>query len=252
MDRRNFLKKTAATGAIALLLPEIVKATIPETASANATQQYPLSKGDIILFQGDSITDAGRNRNNAGLNTQLSFGAGYALFTAASILANNPDKDLKLYNRGISGNKVYQLTERWKNDCIDLKPDLLSILIGVNDFWHFKRGEYAGTVKTYATDYQRLISQTKSALPKVNIVILEPFIIHGGTALDNTWENGFAPYRNAAKKIATDNNLIFIPLQSVFNEALKHAPAAYWGSDGVHPSIAGAQLMAQAWLKATL
>ena len=81
---------------------------------------------------------------------------------------------------------------------------------------------------------------------------MEPFIIRGGTALDDTWESGFAPYRNIAKKIASDNGLIFVPLQSVFNEAIKHAPAAYWGNDGVHPSIAGAQLMAQAWLKAVL
>ena len=252
MDRRNFFKKTAVTGATALLLPEIVKAAMPEFASENAASQYNLSKGDIILFQGDSITDAGRNRNDAGPNTQSSFGAGYALFTAASILANNPDKELCLYNRGISGNKVFQLAERWEKDCLELQPNILSILIGVNDFWHTKTGGYAETVETYITDYQKLISQTKNALPKIKIVILEPFIIHGGTALDHTWENDFTPYRSAAKKIATDNNLIFIPLQSVFNEALKHAPAAYWGKDGVHPSMAGAQLMAQAWLKAVI
>ena len=253
MDRRNFLKKTAATGAVALLLPEIVKAAMLETTSANVAQQYTLSKGDVILFQGDSITDAGRNRRDESVpNSQSAFGTGYALFAASSILANNPDKELSLYNRGISGHKVFQLAERWEKDCLELKPNILSILIGVNDFWHTKTGGYTGTVETYAKDYQNLILQTKKALPNVKIVILEPFIIHGGTALDNTWENDFAPYRNAAKKVASDNNLIFIPLQSIFNEALKHAPADYWGRDGVHPSMAGAQLMAQAWLKAVL
>ena len=225
---------------------------MPEPALTKAPKRYNLSKGDIILFQGDSITDAGRSRSDTGPNTQPSFGTGYALFASAYILANNPDKELNLYNRGISGNKVFQLAERWEKDCLELKPDILSILIGVNDFWHTKTGSYSGTVETYSTDYRRLISQTKTASPKIKIVILEPFIIHGGTALDNTWESGFAPYRNAAKKIAEDNNLIFVPLQSVFNEALKRAPAAYWGRDGVHPSIAGAQLMAQAWLKAVL
>ena len=250
MDRRIFLKKTAATGATALLLPEIVKAAMPEPESTNLAQRYNLSKGDVILFQGDSITDAGRNRNEVSSNTYPSFGTGYALFTAASILANNPDKKLNLYNRGISGNKVYELADRWENDCIALQPNILSILIGVNDFWHTKTGGYKGTIETYSTDYRDLITKTKSALPKIKIIILEPFIIHGGTALDNTWENDFAPYRTAAKKLATDCNLIFIPLQTVFNEALKHAPASYWGNDGVHPSIAGAQLIAQAWLKA--
>ena len=251
MDRRNFLKKTAVTGATALLLPEIVKAAMPE--STNAAMKYDLSKGDVILFQGDSITDAGRNRRDEAVsNSQPSFGTGYALFAAASILANNPDKELNLYNRGISGNKVFQLAERWEKDCIELKPNILSILIGVNDFWHTKTGGYTGTVETYATDFQNLILQTKNVLPAIKIIILEPFIIHGGTALDDTWEPNFAPYRDAAKKIASDNSLTFIPLQSVFNEALKRAPAAYWGRDGVHPSMAGAQLMAQSWLKAAL
>ena len=250
MDRRNFLKRTAVTGAIALLLPKIVEAAILETASTNAVARYKPTKGNIILFQGDSITDAGRNREDEAVpNSQSALGMGYALFAAASLLANYPDKDLNLYNRGISGNKVFQLAERWEKDCLSLQPDILSILIGVNDFWHTKTGGYKGTVETYATDYQKLILQTKKALPKVKIIILEPFIIRGGSALDNTWENDFAPYRNAAKKVASDNKLIFIPLQSVFNEALKYAPAAYWGKDGVHPSIAGAQLMAQAWLK---
>ena len=253
MDRRNFLKRTAAASASALILPEIVKAAMPEAASTNAVKQYKLSKGDILLFQGDSITDAGRKREDeAAPNSPSAFGVGYALFTAASILANNPDAALNMYNRGISGNKVYQLAERWEKDCLALQPNLISILIGVNDYWHTKTGGYTGTVETYSTDYQKLISQTQKALPNIKIVIMEPFIIQGGTALDNTWESGFAPYRNAAKKIASDNGLIFVPLQSVFNEALKHAPAVYWGNDGVHPSMAGAQLMAQAWLKAVL
>jgi lysophospholipase L1-like esterase len=250
MNRRNFLQKSTFAGVSALLLPEIVKAAMPEAASESAAQRYKLNKGDTILLQGDSITDAGRNRKDEAIpNLSSQLGAGYALFTAASILANHPDKNLSLYNRGISGNKVFQLAERWEKDCLELQPNILSILIGVNDFWHTKNGNYQGTIETYATDYQKLISETKSALPNVKIIILEPFIIHGGTALDNTWENDFAPYRNAAKKIATNNGLIFVPLQSVFNEALKHASAAYWGKDGVHPSVAGAQLMAQAWLK---
>jgi lysophospholipase L1-like esterase len=83
-------------------------------------------------------------------------------------------------------------------------------------------------------------------------VLCEPFIIAGGTALDETWEIDFAGYREAARQIARDLNLILVPFQKVFNEALKKAPAAYWGKDGVHPSLAGAELMSQAWLKAVL
>jgi lysophospholipase L1-like esterase len=247
MNRRNFFKKTAAVGAAALVIPEIVNAAIPENAS-DKTRRHSFSKGEVILLQGDSITDCGRNREEENkANQQSQLGSGYPLFIAASLLANHADKDLNVFNRGISGNKVFQLAERWEKDCIDLHPNLLSILIGVNDFWHTKTGGYAGTITTYETDYRNLIERTKKHLPETEIVICEPFIIHGGLALDDTWEPNFAAYRNAAKAIAHDFDLLFVPFQSVFNEALKKAPAAYWGPDGVHPSLAGAQLMAQAW-----
>ncbi|GHT70348.1 lipase [Bacteroidia bacterium] len=252
MNRRNFFKKTAVAGAATLLIPEIVNAAMPEFPSTNETQGSQLSKGNIILFQGDSITDAGRNRENEDkANDQQMLGRGYPLFAAAGILAQHAEKVLKIYNRGISGNKVFQLAERWNKDCIDLKPDVLSILIGVNDYWHTRNGQYKGTLEVYSTDYRTLIARTLKELPAAKIVICEPFLIHGGSALDDTWEPVFKAYRQVAKTIANEFKATFIPFQSVFNEALKKAPAAYWGADGVHPSLAGAQLMAQAWLKGT-
>jgi lysophospholipase L1-like esterase len=221
--------------------------------SVSKSKRIQLSGGEIILFQGDSITDAGRKREDEeSPNKQSMLGSGYPLFAAAEILANHPERELKIFNRGISGNKVYQLAERWNKDCIGLKPDILSILIGVNDLWHAKSGNYSGTIETYKTDYTALLTRTKEALPDVKIVICEPFIIHGGKALDATWEPDFAGYRNVARALAHDFDLTLVPFQTVFNEALKKAPAAYWGPDGVHPSMAGAQLMAKAWLKAVL
>ena len=250
MNRRNFFQKTAMAGIAAISFPEIIQAAMPETSKASAGWHYP-GANEVILFQGDSITDNGRSRDKENVpNDQSQIGRGYALFTAATILANHPDKNLQIYNRGISGNKVFQLAERWDKDCLDLKPDYLSILIGVNDFWHTKTGGYEGTIEVYESDYRKLIEETKKALPNIKIIICEPFIIHGGRALDETWEPAFAPYRKAAKKLAKEFDLTFVPFQSVFNEALKKAPAAYWGEDGVHPSMAGAQLMAQAWIKA--
>lgn len=254
MNRRNFFKKTAIAGAsvAAISIPDIVNAAIPGNAEAQVSDWHYLSKGETILFQGDSITDAGRDRNKESLvNSQNQLGYGYAMFAAANILANHPKKNLNIFNRGISGNKVFQLADRWEKDCIELKPDYVSILIGVNDFWHTKGGGYSGTIEIYENDYRKLIERTKKDLPGTKIIICEPFIIHGGTALDNTWENDFAPYRNAARKIAKEFDLTFVPFQAVFNEALSKAPAGYWGADGVHPSMPGAQLMANAWLKAT-
>ncbi len=251
MNRRNFFKKTAVVGAGAILIPEIVNAAIPGTNSENALTG--LKKDTVIVFQGDSITDAGRKReveNDA--NSQAMLGSGYAMLTTASLLANNPLQTLKVYNRGISGNKVFQLQERWEKDCLNLKPDILSILIGVNDYWHKKTGNYEGTIAKYNADLRDLIGSTKKELSGVKIVLCEPFILAGGTALDATWESEFAGYRDMAKQIAIDFKLTFVPFQKVFNEALKRAPAAYWGKDGVHPSLAGAELMSQAWLKAVL
>ena len=251
MNRRSFFQKSTLVGVAAISFPEIICAAMPETNHTNTADWHYLRKDETILFQGDSITDCGRSRETQDIaNNQSQIGSGYVLFTSADILANHADKTLKIYNRGISGNKVFQLAERWQKDCLDLKPDYLSILIGVNDFWHTKSGGYQGTLEIYESDYRKLIEDTKKALPHIKIIICEPFIIHGGKALDETWEPAFAPYRKAAKKLAKDFELTFVPFQSVFNEALKKAPASYWGEDGVHPSIAGAQLMAQTLLKA--
>lgn len=250
MDRRNFFRKTALTGIGAITFSEILQAAIPEAGSNIKKLKSGIPDKGVILFQGDSITDAGRKRDDQDIpNKQSMLGSGYAFLTAAELLCRFPEKELNIYNRGISGNKVYQLQERWQNDCLDIKPDILSILIGVNDYWHLKNGNYDGDLEKYDRDYRKLISDTIKALPDIQIVICEPFILAGGKALDETWEGEFDGYRKIAGQIAKDFNTKFVPFQSVFNEALKKAPAKYWGGDGVHPSLAGAQLMAQAWLR---
>lgn len=204
------------------------------------------------MFQGDSITDAGRNRgrqNNA--NDQSALGTGYVLFAAARLLAEHCDAKPKIFNRGISGNKVYQLAERWDADCIALKPDVVSILVGVNDYWHtFKHG-YEGTVEKYEGDYRILLEHTRRELPTATIVICEPFVLRCGE-VDENWFPEFDRYRAAAKKISIQSGAIFVPFKIIFDEASKKAPPQYWAADGVHPTMAGAYLMAQAWLKAVL
>ncbi|MEO7300416.1 MAG: GDSL-type esterase/lipase family protein, partial [Verrucomicrobiota bacterium] len=155
------------------------------------------------------------------------------------------------FNRGISGNKVYQLAERWQADCLDLKPDVLSILIGVNDYWHKvdPKLNYKGTVEIYERDYLSLIERTKEALPKVKLVICEPFLLHCG-AVKDSWLPEFAEYRAAAKRVAAKNHATFVPFQTMFDEAVKYAPPEHWAGDGVHPTPAGAALMAHFWITA--
>jgi lysophospholipase L1-like esterase len=209
-----------------------------------------IGPGNVVLFQGDSITDAGRDRKREDrANDARALGRGYALLAAAHLLAECGKADLKIYNRGISGNKVFQLADRWDKDCLALKPDVVSILIGVNDIWHKLGGRYDGTIEIYERDYRTLLARTRRALPEVKLVVCEPFVLRCG-AVNDTWFPDFDGYRAAAQNIAKSFGAAFVPFQSVFDDAIQDAPPAYWAADGVHPTMAGAQRMAQAWLTA--
>ena len=246
-SRRNFLKKAALGTLAAVSLPEILSAA----ALKGGAKKMLLLKDQTILFQGDSITDAGRNKEDTGYNNPRALGTGYAMLTAVQLLEEYAELNLKIYNKGISGNKVYQLAERWDKDCIDLKPDVLSILIGVNDFWHKLNGNYNGTIEIYRNDFIALLERTKKALPNVKLVICEPYAIQGVKAVDEKWFPEFYEYQKAAREIAEKFGAIFVPFQKVYDEAIKRAPASYWTGDGVHAALPGAQLMAEAWLETT-
>jgi lysophospholipase L1-like esterase len=243
--RRNFIKNTAVGTIAALALPELVSAALVK----ENIKKVRIDKDDVILFQGDSITDWGRDRSKSTPNNTIALGSGYVIFATGHLLLENPDKNLQIYNKGISGNKVYQLAERWDADCLALKPNVLSIHIGVNDFWHTLTSGYTGTIETYITDYHKLIDRTKQALPDVKLVICEPFATKGVKSVDDKWYPTFDLFRKAARNIAIEYNAAFVPYQSVFDKALESAPAAYWSLDGVHPSIAGEALMAKTWLE---
>jgi lysophospholipase L1-like esterase len=244
--RRMFFKKMAMGGALSLGIPQIVA----EAYAAAKPAKISLSKDDVILFQGDSITDAGRNQGSSEANQAKTLGTGYAFMAGSELLFRYPDKNLKVHNKGISGNKVYQLAERWEADAISLKPNVVSILIGVNDFWHTLTGNYTGTIQVYQKDLDALLERTKKQLPGVKLIIGEPFAVTGIKAVDAKWYPAFNEYRRAARTLADRHGAIFIPYQSVFDKAQKLAPGVYWTYDGVHPSVAGSQLMAHAWLEA--
>lgn len=244
LTRRSMIGGSALAGAMAATAPFTKAAHHGDSIKGNI-----IKKGNTILFQGDSITDAGRDKKKEIANDQKAFGKGYAWMAASQLLISKPDHNLTIHNRGISGNKVHQLDARWQKDCLDIKPDILSILIGVNDIWHGLNGSYNGTVKTYEDDYRKLIQKTKKNLPDVKLVICEPFVLKCG-AVNEKWFPEFDGYRAAARKIATENGAVFIPFQSMFDEAVKYAEAKHWAGDGVHPSAHGASLMAHFWIQA--
>lgn len=249
VSRRHFIRTcTMATAAGSTVL-SLYGCNNGISTQINHGRKSILGKDCTILFQGDSITDAGRNRSRENnVNDSAALGKGYAYLTAAQLLADRAGDGLKIYNRGISGNKVFQLADRWDKDCLNLKPDVLSILIGVNDIWHALNGKYDGTVEKYENDYRALLERTRRALPNVKLVICEPFVLRCG-AVDEKWFPEFDRYRASARRISKEFNTLFVPFQSMFNEACKQAPPDYWAADGVHPTMAGASLMAQTWVR---
>ena len=250
-SRRNFLKKAAFSGLAMAIIPEIAHTTV-QKQGISSQQNISIKRDSVILFQGDSITDGGRKRDAISCNTVDMLGNGYALFTASSILAKHADKLPQIYNRGISGNKVFQLRERWEIDTLAFMPDVLSILIGVNDYWHTLNGNYNGTVQIYEDDLRNLLKYTREKLPKLQLVLCEPFALSGGSAIrDHLWFPMFNDYRASLKKLAIAFDAVFVPFQAAFDEAVKIAPATYWSADGVHPDLPGRQLMAEVWMKAT-
>ena len=249
VSRRSFFTTSSiALGAASL-------GAISQSSNALASDNWPLSTHSllkdrqVILFQGDSITDAGRDKSKTSeVNKQSAMGNGYAWLAGAELLVDHSKANYSVFNRGISGNKVFQLAGRWDRDCLDLKPNLISILIGVNDIWHKLNGSYNGTVDIYERDYTALLERTRKALPKVKLVICEPFVLRCGAVTDK-WFPEFEQYRAAAKRVSDSFHATFVPFQAMFDEAIKYAPPAHWAGDGVHPSGAGASLMAHSWLR---
>lgn len=205
-----------------------------------------------ILFQGDSITDAGRSKEDDRFT-----GYGYATLVKAQLGFENPGEYV-FYNRGVSGNRVLDLYARIVCDFINLKPDYISILIGVNDIWHGIDWNNGTGFERYEKIYNVLIDELKSELPNSKIMILEPFVLKG-TATENTEEqperfemfrNGVSAVAKTARSVAEKNNLKFIELQKKFDEACKLAEPSYWLRDGVHPSSMGHELIKREWIKA--
>ncbi len=194
-----------------------------------------------FLFQGDSITDAGRddeNQDNFGL------GCGYA-FLLASDIEKNRKGEIKFLNRGKSGDRITDVYARIKEDIINIKPDYMSILIGVNDVSHELTQGCGVTPQKFNKIYNMLIEEIKEALPEIKIIILEPFVLKG-SATNNLWEQFNYEVRKLAvisEQVAKQYNFKFVPLQNKFDDASSDGDTRYWSVDGIHPTSAGHQII---------
>jgi len=220
--------------------PSVTAASSPEPPVQPIAAFTP---GARVLFQGDSITDGNRGRS-ADPNHIL--GHGYVFIIAARHGAAFPGLKLDFMNRGISGNTVTNLQQRWQKDTLDLKPDLLSILIGVNDSG---RGM---PLDQYEAAYDRLLADTKAANPNIKLVLCEPFLLPVGKKKDNydASRADIQKRRDIEARLAKKHGAALVKFQSAFDEACQRAPAEHWIWDGVHPTYSGHQIMADAWERA--
>ena len=178
----------------------------------------------------------------------LPFGSGYPMLVASSLYRDDPLK-YKVLNRGVSGDRIVDLYARVKSDVWNLEPDVLSILVGVNDIWHEINGKNGVEANRFEKVYSMMIEDTLDRLPNLKIVLCEPFVLKGICTSEKFSEfQKVYEYARIVKRLAEQYNLYFLPLQEKFNAAEKKYGAEKYLYDGVHPMVAGATLIADAWL----
>ncbi|MEV6797360.1 SGNH/GDSL hydrolase family protein [Micromonospora rifamycinica] len=201
-----------------------------------------IPRGGRVLFIGDSITDAGRDRADG-----ADLGVGWAMMAAAWFTARHPGHRVAFRNRGVGGDRVRDLRARWTDDCLALAPQVVSVLIGINDTWRrYSSGEVT-TTEEFGTDYRQVLAATRDALPDVRLILVEPFLI----PLDDPqgrWREDLDPKVEMVRKLAAEFDATLVAVDAVFGSA--DADDRVWTDDGVHLTPAGHALLAQRWLAA--
>jgi lysophospholipase L1-like esterase len=203
-----------------------------------------IDDGDTVLFQGDSVTDVGRNREDP-----KDMGYGYPMMISSWYAAMHPASNVHFLNRGISGNRVRDLETRWEEDCIRLKPTVVSILIGINDCWRRFDNNDPTSAKNFASTYKGILERLRMANIR-KIILCEPFVL---PALEERkkWREDLDPKIHAVRDLALQYKALLLPLDGIFSSASAFKEPAFWTPDGVHPSTVGHALIAQKWLELT-
>ena len=251
MDRRKFITGGAmATGALFLAKNAAGKSNAAKGSNSLDLPGYDfavpgLKKGCVFLFQGDSITDMKRGRNESDRNHYL--GHSYVYLIAARLGVAVPNAGWEFHTRGVSGNRISQLRSRWEKDAINVKPDILSILIGTND----ASGKIP--LDKFETDYRYILSSSKTANPKLKLILMEPFVLPVGRfaapAAYKKRRKLIDGYRGVVSKMAKEFDAILLETQKIFDQAAKTAPPSHWIWDGIHPMPQGHELMARHWIQ---
>lgn len=203
-----------------------------------------LTKGSTVLFQGDSITDCDR----LSYSRNMGMGSGYAMMAPAWFNAKYPHLGVKFINKGNGGDTTHDLVERWDTDCLKLKPDYVSILIGINDSWRRYKRNIITTVKQFELNYRKLLTLITDELD-AKIIVMEPFLLHINDE-KKKMRADLDPKIQVIRGLATEFKTSYIPLDGIFAKACTVREPSFWAGDGVHPTYNGHALIAREWLKA--
>lgn len=202
-----------------------------------------LDKHEVILFQGDSVTDCGRNKQDLS-----DLGTGYPLIVSSILSSLYASSDFTFINKGISGNRACDLAARWTQDCIELKPTIVSILIGINDTWRKFDSNDPTSADAFEMHYDTILTRTANEI-NAKLILLEPFVLPVRDE-QSLWREDLDPKIHIVRKLSRKYNALYIPTDGIFASAYMKKSPEFWAPDGVHPSYAGHGLIAEAWLNA--
>ncbi|MDR1599555.1 MAG: SGNH/GDSL hydrolase family protein [Oscillospiraceae bacterium] len=196
---------------------------------------------DTILFQGDSVTDCGRSRQNDDY-----LGSGYPAMIKAQLDADYPEFSLRVVNRGVSGDRVKDLAARWDADCVAVNPDVLSILIGINDTWRRYDSNDPTSAESFAKTYHSILTRAKAETKVRDIILMDPFVLPIPEDRRG-WRVDLDPRVNVVRDLAREFNAVYVPLDALFAKASIKLGCAALAADGVHPTPLGHAFIAKQW-----
>lgn len=242
----------------------------PQYCSELAAWLHAMMPQRRVLYIGDSITDGGWGKSGGDMRPSSErqewdknhvYGHGYVEQCASFFESHYPEDEMQFWNRGISGNTLHQMSERWQEDCLDLHPNVISILVGTNDIHYYLEQKQRDSTQTFdlsawEAEYRLLLDRTKAEIPGVELVLCTPFVAKAGWVgeMANYYEREWLVKQLASiiRKIAKDYNATIVPFDEMFEQLRTEHPTSnnsYWIWDGIHPTPAGHRRMSELWIE---
>jgi lysophospholipase L1-like esterase len=210
--------------------------------SRTTAKTLKISPNATVLFQGDSITDCERN-----YKSNDSLGQGYVMMISSWYSAKYPEKNVRFINRGRKGDRVRELKSRWQKDFLEVEPDVVSILIGINDILKKDIWNRSTSVESFEKDYRCILEQVRNEI-HANLIILQPFLLDAAERYADLRKE-LSMQIKVVEELSKEFDAVFIPLDTIFYEASVKRASFFWANDGVHPTLPGHALIAQSWLR---